>query len=267
MILTVNPWARIMLYLIAGVLESNGGAMGDSLTLMSRMLFPNAPEPELRLLAEAAQSEPGAAGMLSTVGTDVMSMRAPTMPVGQVTLSHMPFTDDPEPRRHLVRALVEGYACAVRANIEQLDALLEPESTETNSSSITLCGGMSRSAFFGQLLANISARDVQVAGTYQTSALGAAICAGVATGDYPDFATAAQQLCTVRQTISARHDLADVNAQLFDTWSRFRVSAETSTAPIAVDHLLPRVLQEPKAAISSSAVPADLQALGVRVLR
>ena len=54
------------------VLESNGGGMGYSLSLMARMLFPDAPEPELRLLAEPAQSEPGAAGMLSTMGAEVL---------------------------------------------------------------------------------------------------------------------------------------------------------------------------------------------------
>ena len=99
------------------VLESNGGGMGYSLSLMARILFPDAPEPELRLLAEAAQSEAGAAGMLSTLGADVMNMRAPAMPMGHLSLGHMAYLDDPAPRRHLARALVEGCACGVRANL------------------------------------------------------------------------------------------------------------------------------------------------------
>ena len=53
---------------------------------------------------------------------------------------------------------------------------------------------MSRSNVFGQLLANIIAREVVVPQTHQTSALGAAICAAVATGDYPDFAAACRAL-------------------------------------------------------------------------
>jgi len=243
------------------VLESNGGAMGDSLSLMARMLFPDAPEPELRLLAEAAQSEPGAAGMLSTLGADVMNMQSPSMPVGHITLSHMSCADDPAPRRHLVRALVEGCACAVRANLEQLDTVLTPALPGTDPATLTLCGGMSRSTVFGQLLANIAAREVLLPRTHQTSALGAAICAGVATGDYPDFATACNVLCAVRQHFGAQPEHAAVNGQLYATWTRFREQAQNATAPVAVDHLLPRVLKEPEHARSSAAAPTGLHAL------
>jgi sugar (pentulose or hexulose) kinase/phosphoglycerate dehydrogenase-like enzyme/ribulose-5-phosphate 4-epimerase/fuculose-1-phosphate aldolase/putative sterol carrier protein len=244
------------------VLESNGGGMGYSLSLMARMLFPEAPEPELRLLAEAAQSEPGAAGMLSTMGAEVMNMRAPSMPMGHLTLSHMAGADDAAPRRHLVRALVEGCACGVRANLEQLDAVLSPQSRSTNPASITLCGGMSRSDVFSQLLANIAEREVLVPLSHQTSALGAAICAGVASGDFANFASASQALCSLRHRFEAQTEHAAVNAQLYTSWSRFREQAESTTVPIAVDHLLPRVLQESKAASTTGIAPdADLQAL------
>jgi phosphoglycerate dehydrogenase-like enzyme/sugar (pentulose or hexulose) kinase/ribulose-5-phosphate 4-epimerase/fuculose-1-phosphate aldolase/putative sterol carrier protein len=252
------------------VLESNGGGMGYSLSLMARMLFPDAPEPELRLLAEAAQSEPGAAGMLSTMGAEVMNMRAPSMPMGHLTLSHMAGADDAAPRRHMVRALVEGCACAVRANVEQLDAVLSPESgganlasnSTTSPAAITLCGGMSRSDVFSQLLANIAAREVLVPLSHQTSALGAAICAGVATGDFADFASACRALCSVRHRFNAQAEHAAVNGQLYASWSRFREQAETATVPVAIDHLLPRVLKEPELAQTSGIAPGTaLQAL------
>lgn len=243
------------------VLESNGGGMGYSLSLMARMLFPQAPEPELRLLAEAAQSEPGAAGMLSTMGAEVMNMRAPSMPMGHLTLSHMAGADDNAPRRHMARALVEGCACGVRANLEQLDSILTPAMTGTNPALITLCGGMSRSAVFGQLLANIAAREVLVPQTHQTSALGAAICAAVATGDYADFASACQALCHVRTRLRPQPEHSAINGQLYATWSQFREQAQTSTVPIAVDHLLPRVLKEPAHARSSATASTGLHAL------
>ena len=162
------------------VLESNGGGMGYSLSLMARILFPEAPEPELRLLAEAAQSEPGAAGMLSTLGADVMNMRAPAMPMGHLTLGHMAYLNDPAPRRHLARALVEGCACGVHANLDQLDAVLAPDLAAAPIPPSSRCAAGCRAAtVFGQLLANIVAREVVVPLTHQTSALGAAICAAV----------------------------------------------------------------------------------------
>jgi len=102
------------------VLESNGGPMGETLSWFARLLFPESAQPESRLLEEAATAEMGAAGMLSTLGAEVMNARAPSMPVGQITLTHMTSADDANPRRHLARAIVEGYACAVRANLEKL---------------------------------------------------------------------------------------------------------------------------------------------------
>ncbi|MCB1690401.1 MAG: class II aldolase/adducin family protein [Halioglobus sp.] len=244
------------------VLESNGGGMGYSISLMARMLFPDAPEPELRLLAEAAQSEPGAAGMLSTMGAEVMDMRAPSMPMGHLTLSHMACGGDAEPRRHLARALAEGCACGVRANLEQLDTLLALHSLQSNTDSITLCGGLSRSDVFGQLLANITDREVLVPQSHQGSALGAAICAGVASGDFASFAGACEVLCHLRRRFAAQQENAVLNGQLFATWSRFREQAETSTVPIAVGHLLPRVLKEPVNTDTAGAGPeTGLQAL------
>ena len=244
------------------VLESNGGGIGYSLSLVARMLFPDAPEPELRLFAEAAQSEPGAAGMLSTMGAEVMNMRAPTMPMGHLTLSHMAGSNDAAPRRHLARALAEGFACGIRANLEQLDTALAPDSVVHNACAITLCGGLSRSDVFGQLVANITAREVSVPNSHQTSALGAAICAGVATGDFPDFASACLTLCSTRLRFSAQQEHSAVNSQLYATWSRFRVQAETTTIPIAVDHLLPRVLKEAPPTTAADIAPGtELQAL------
>lgn len=243
------------------VLESNSGGMGYSLSLMANMMFPEAPEPELRLLAEAAQSEPGAAGMLSTMGGEVMNMRGPSMPMGHMTLSHMA-GGGAAPRRHLVRALVEGFACGVRANIEQLDAVLARDSLGSNPASIALCAGISRSDVFSQLLANIADREVRVPQSHQTSALGAAICAGVAVGHFADFASACQTLCAIRHRVDPQQELAAVNGQLYATWSRFREKAETTTVPIAVDHLLPRVLHEPAATKISAVAPGTgLQAL------
>lgn len=243
------------------VLESNSGGMGYSLSLMARMLFPDAPEPELRLLAEAEQSEPGAAGMLSTMGAEVMNMRGPSMPMGHITMSHMAAAGD-APRRHLVRALVEGFACGIRANLEQLDAVLTPSDSGSHPGAITLCAGLSRSDVFSQLLANITDSEVLVPQSHQTSALGAAICAGVAVGHFAGFASACQVLCTIRAGFHTQQELSAVNEQLYATWSRFRAKAETTTVPIAVDHLLPRVLKEPAATGVSGVAPSPgLQAL------
>ena len=243
------------------VLESNGGGMGYSLSLIARMLFPQAPEPELRLLAEAAQSEPGAAGILSTMGAEVMNMRALSMPMGHITLSHLAARRDDAPRRHLARALVEGCACGIRANLEQLEAVLATAAVSGDTAHITLCGGISRSDVFAQLLADITARAVLVPQLHQTAALGAAICAAVASGLFVDFASACLGMCSRRRRFEPQREFAAVNEQLYQTWSRFRQQAEVSTVPIAVEHLLPRVMVDPAPSKTSVAPGSGLQAL------
>jgi autoinducer 2 (AI-2) kinase len=243
------------------VLESNGGGMGFSLSLMAKVLFPDAPEPELRLLAEAGRSEPGAAGMLSTLGADVTNMQSPSMPLGHITMSHIGSRDDPDPRRHLARALVEGCACGVRANLGQLDSVLDREGAATGEAPLTLCGGMSRSDLFAQILANIVEHPVTVPQTHETASLGAAICAGVASAVFPDFDTACNELCKPRKEFSPQLEEEEVNRQLYDTWSRYREQAESHTTPIAIEHLMPRVLKEPERAGAPVSGAQNLAAL------
>ncbi|GAB5451352.1 MAG: hypothetical protein Hals2KO_16800 [Halioglobus sp.] len=227
------------------VLESNSGPMGDSMTTMARILFPDSRQPEAQLLAEAALSEPGAAGMLSTFGAEVMNMGAPSMPMGTITLSHMGCTDD-APRRHLARAVVEGCACALRANLQRVyatsDQAAQPGTT------LTLCGGLSRSDSFAQLLANVTGSTVAVPEVWQTSALGAAMCAGVAAGACADLASAAAALGGPQRTFTPCVEAQEQYDQLYATWNRLREGAQNATTPVAIDHLLPKILREPDAA-------------------
>ena len=178
------------------VLESSGGPMGETLEFMSRVLFPDAPEPELRLFAEASQSDYGAKGMLSSLGAEVMNSRAPAMPAGQITLTHMSCTNDANPRRHLCRAVIEGYACSIRANINQIG-----EVTSGKYSDVYLTGGFSRSNVFAQVLADINDGSVTPAGESSTSAMGAVICATVAEGKYKDMSAAVAALVKNRNAV------------------------------------------------------------------
>ncbi len=223
------------------VMESHAGAMGQSVSLLARILYPDAPEPELRLMAEAADAEPGAAGSLSTLGAEVMNMQAPAVPLGHITLSHMTLGEDPRPSRSVARALLEGCACALRANLEKLGDVLGQDGPR----GLALCGGLSRSDVFAQLVADITAREVRVPAEHQGSALGAAICAGLGAGHFDDFDAACARLCSDRRSFTPSAERAADNAALYETWSRFRQQAESATAPVAADHLLPRMLREP----------------------
>jgi autoinducer 2 (AI-2) kinase len=215
------------------VLESSGGTMGETLTFMARLLFPEAPEPELRLFAEAAQSDYGAMGMVSTFGADITNFRDPVMPAGQITLSHLTCATDENPRRHLCRALIEGYACALRANVEVLGQI-----TGGNYSDLYLSAGFSRSGVFAQVLADVIDGTVKRAGQALTSALGAAICAAVAAGRFKDLAAAVDVLVANHDPLERDPAKRAAAQKCYADWAAMReASAGAMTAQVN-DHIL-----------------------------
>lgn len=239
------------------VLESSAGIMGETLTFMARLLFPEAPEPELRLLAEAALSDYGANGMVSTFGADITDFRNPALPAGVLALSHLTCAGEEAPRRHLCRALVEGYASALRLNLEALTAISgEPHKR------LFLSGGMSRSPVFAQVLADIADAPVTPAGEASTSALGAAICAAVAAGLFDGFPAAAAGLVRNRATVLPDPAAVPAAGRSHAAWLGLReASAERVTPQLAGHFRATLIGQAMAAAVSANAPPPAVRAL------
>ncbi|HXQ22714.1 MAG TPA: NAD(P)-dependent oxidoreductase [Candidatus Acidoferrales bacterium] len=231
------------------VLESNAGMMGEALDWFAHILYPDAPEPVAHLLTEAGLSEPGAAGILSTLGADVMNARALRVPTGTVTLSHLSTAHDPQRRRHLVRAVVDGMAYALRANLEQLREVAGIE-----CAALALAGGMSRSETFVQVVADVVNLPVAVGATREATGLGAAICAGVGAGVFRDLAAGAAQLAQARM-LQPDGERARAYQDLYDGWQRLR-AAQAEAEQVAGQLVLPSVLHAMNAAAAARAVPA-----------
>ncbi len=204
-------------------LESNGGGVGEALDWIAGLLYPEASHPVVHLMAEASQSQVGAAGLVSNLGAELMDARAMGLPIGNLTLSHL-CAAEPERRRHLARSIVEGMAFGMRANLEQVLA-----TTGAEPESLLVCGGMSRNAFFTGLLSDATGRRVEVAAR-EASALGAAVCAGVAAGVFGDLAEGAKQL----SKSSRAHDPDDARAasyaDLYSVWSGVRGAQQEANA-------------------------------------
>lgn len=249
------------------VIESNGGGLGTALEWISGLLYPVADHPLLHLLAEAARSTPGAAGMVSTLGAEVMNARQFGLPIGNLTLSPMSGADDPDRRRHLARAILEGVAFAIRANVEQAESAAgQPADT------LRLAGGLSRSEFFAQLLCDVLGRPLEVAPTPESTALGAAICAGVGAGIFADVADGAARIAGA----SRRHepDASAAYSELFTAWDelrRARAESDTAAAAIAVRGLLSQPAAEAPASADAFRprilVTAEMDEAGLEALR
>jgi autoinducer 2 (AI-2) kinase len=179
------------LHVIPGlyVLESNAGQMGATLDWLARLVHAGAPNPVARLAAEAEASRPGAHGMRSNIGAAIFNAAAMEPPVDTLTFSSVVARGGEEGRADLARAVLEGMAYAVRANFEQI---LEVSAAAPGEVHVT--GGISRSPLWTRLLSEVLDRPVLVSASAEATALGAAICAGMAAGLFKDLASGAQAL-------------------------------------------------------------------------
>ncbi len=174
------------------VLESNGMVTGDVVDWFAEIIYADHRDPTAALLADAARSVPGASGAYSTLGASIFDGRVLGIPVGNLSLSPMVTKDTARGRSAFARALLEGIAYSVRANMEQITAAY-PGDINT----ITVTGGMSRSSLWTGIVSDVIGRPVLVSETPEATALGAAILAGVGAGVYPDAAAGARRATKV----------------------------------------------------------------------
>jgi len=206
------------LHIVPGlyVMESNAGQMGSSLEWVARMIHTSAPEPVAMLCAEAEASPPGAHGMLSTIGAAVFNASALEPPVDTLTFSSIMARDGQAGRADMARALLEGMAYAVRANIEQV--LQVSGGTLTD---VWLGGGITRCAAWTGIVSEVMGCRVHVSASVEASALGAAICAGVGACLFPDLATGARKLARISREHQPGADSETYQA-LYADWQSLR---------------------------------------------
>jgi L-ribulose-5-phosphate 4-epimerase len=206
------------LHVVAGlyVLESNAGQMGSSLEWFARMLHGEAANPVARMIAEAENAQPGAHGMLSTIGAGLFNASAMSLPVDTLTFSSVYVRSSHEGRADLGRALLEGMAYAVRANIEQITAVSGKMPQE-----VWLNGGITRSPLWTQIISDVLGCTVHVNASSEATALGAAICAGVGAGLFPNLTAGAQALTRMFREHQPGPDFPAYQA-LYSDWHALR---------------------------------------------
>jgi xylulokinase len=154
------------------------------------------------LMAEAAQSPPGAHGLYWL--PYLMGERTPHLDAAArggwigLTAKHT--------RADLVRALIEGVAYSQKDCLDLVAAL------GGEIASVRASGGGARSRVWRQILAGVLAKPVVTLASQEGSSLGAAILAMVATGEYASVAEACQAIVQDRETIEPRQEEAGIYA-------------------------------------------------------
>jgi L-xylulokinase len=99
---------------------------------------------------------------------------------------------------HAVRAIFEGVAFEHRRHIQQL---LRGAAMPAH---ICFTGGAARSQEWREIFANVLNTTLEISETAEVGALGAAVCAAVAVGDFPDLDSAIRKMCHVGQRIEPK---------------------------------------------------------------
>lgn len=103
-------------------------------------------------------------------------------------LAPFPMTlDAPLTRPRMARAVLENVAFALRGNLAQLQEISGRE-----VKALSLCGGLTRSGLFTQMVADVCQVPVKVPAIREASGLGAAMCAAVGGGRYDSLEQAAE---------------------------------------------------------------------------
>jgi xylulokinase len=155
------------------------------------------------LLAEAAESPAGARGLYWL--PYLMGERTPHLDAAArggwigLTAKHT--------RADLIRALIEGVAYSQKDGLDLVAAL------GVNAASVRASGGGARSKLWRQILADVFEKPVVTMASNEGSALGAAILAMVATGEYSSVEEACGAIVREQDILEPRGKEAKVYAE------------------------------------------------------
>lgn len=170
------------------VLESSAGECGRGYSWLKEKVFGDTADGYAKMDELALKTPSGADNTLAFLGPGVMDMSHLGPRLGGF-LFPVPLSISEPDRGHLVRSALENLCFAIKANLGQLEEVAAAPAT-----SISLGGGFSRSQALVDMLPQVLGYPVAVAKLAEVAGLGAALCAAVGAGVYPDLAQAAEAM-------------------------------------------------------------------------
>lgn len=107
-------------------------------------------------------------------------------------------------RSHIIRSVFEGIVFSHMIHIEKL--LLNRQSTDA----IRLAGGAANSRLWAQMFADVSGLPVEIIDTKELGALGCAMAAAVAEGEFSDLRVAAKKMVRIKRKMLPDPSVKDV---------------------------------------------------------
>ena len=117
-------------------------------------------------------------------------------------------------KAHILRALYEGVVFSHKMHIGKLLAHREMPKVAR------ITGGAARSEVWCQIFADVLQIPIEITSGTELGTLGAAMCAGVATGHFPSLESAAENMVHVVRTILPNPENKAVYEKKYDTYTK-----------------------------------------------
>ncbi len=117
-------------------------------------------------------------------------------------------------KAHLLRAIYEGVAFCHRAHIDKL--LQHREEPKA----IRIAGGAAKSEVWVQIFADVLQTPIEVTTSTELGALGAAICAGIATENFESYESASNSMVEVAYTCYPNKDNSEIYNKKYNLYKK-----------------------------------------------
>lgn len=171
-------WTGLHIMADTWVLESGAGDMGNAYHWLNETLIGGGNEAYGEMDELATHVPLGSHGARAFLGPWRMDVTRLGMRQGGIQFP-VPLTMGDFGRGHLTRAALEGFAFAIRANVEQLEKILGQR-----SESIAVGGGMIQSSAFVDILVDVLGRPIRRGTDHRSTTVGAALCAKLTLGEH-----------------------------------------------------------------------------------
>lgn len=117
-------------------------------------------------------------------------------------------------KAHMLRAIYEGVVFCHRAHIDKLLKYRD------KPKAIRIAGGAAKSKVWIQIFADVLQTPIEVTTSTELGALGAAICAGIATKNFESFEAASNSMVEVAYTCYPNADNKEIYDKKYDLYSK-----------------------------------------------
>jgi sugar (pentulose or hexulose) kinase len=204
------------------VLEANTGTTGSVLSWFAKNIIAPADEriktddeAYARVEHLASKAEAGALDAMALLGPQVMNASELATVRPSMFLFPPPASPVVKPiaLKEMARALYENICYAVRANLE----LLQTVSSSTFKRCL-VAGGVSRSQFWRQMLADVTGLEIHAGHLVEASSLGAAICAAKVANLWKSLPEAVRHMVKSRPVQRPQEDVRNTYETYFSRW-------------------------------------------------